>query len=245
MFCKLISLSGILFSLLASPAFCAPTYVQSAFNSNYGTSTITATLNAVNSGDTIMVFVAWESATITLTGIADNCGGVYTLVINNFLNGIGESAGMAYGTGSSGACTITATFSGSNTQNNGMIVQEVRGVGALDQSAMNAELAPTNGSTVTSGNVTTGHNGEYIFGAATDDGGVDTFTQGSGFVLRQSVTSFATEDQIQPSAGSIAATFISNNAEITTGIMTFISTAPNTSSAIAGNSIIRGVSTIN
>src|SRR2546425_11862856 len=56
---------------------------------------------------------------------------------------------------------------------------------------------------------TTTASGDLFFGAVMDDAGVNNTTAGTGFTLRQSVNNkdLASEDRLQTSSGSVAATF--------------------------------------
>jgi len=112
-------------------------------------------------------------------------------------------------------------------------MHEVSGVNTsspLDGHAMNVQATVAVGGTYTSGNTTTAQGNDYIMGIAFDAG-----LAGSNFVLTPGVGYTGhitnptagralTEDKIQSSAGSVAATFTNNGPfpmDGTTGIMAF------------------------
>ena len=111
-----------------------------------------------------------------------------------------------------------------------IIAHEISGWNTLDQHRINPQSAPgTGANAVTSGNVTTTTNGQYIFGATIqDDFGPIAITPGTGFTERESTDADNatvpqdSEDRIQATAGNIAATFTQNvNKDICTCMMTF------------------------
>lgn len=133
-----------------------------------------------------------------------------------------------------GPTVITVTFS-TSTAFRSVIVHEASGVAtssALDQATGQAQAAPGTGTdAVSSGSVTTTTNGQYIFGATAVTNSFPAsqqFTAGTGYTEREETTAdsagvnMASEDQIQTSAGSIAATFTqaSGNGTVT-HILTF------------------------
>lgn len=252
--CQKIFLLLVLILILADPAFASPAFVQGNGSCEY-TNTASLALNSpVQSGNTILVFVQ-NNQGVALNSISDNCGGTYTLENNN-TNGSTAPTGnnwpgwygsMAYGTGSSGSCTITANYSGALGGWNDIIVTEVSGVSTFDQSSLTVGIYGS-GSQLSSGNVTTSSNGEYIIGFnANCGGGGVSYTAGSGFTLEYNDAAHSfTEDQIQSSSGSIAAIFsIAGTQAANIGLMTFKAAQTTTNSIIGGKSTIGGVSAIN
>jgi len=208
-------------------------YVQSAMHGAGGTTSVAVPFNRyVVKNDIVAVFVDF-AAGITLNSVTDNEGNVYTLVDNPTTGSSGNLAAMAYAViGSSGPLTVTANFSGST--NCAIAIHEITGVqtaSPLDQHRMNAQSGPGSGQdAATSGTVNTNTSGDYIFGIIWNDGSNSaTYAAGTGYILRQqsdpslgSATQ-QTEDAVQTSKGSVAATFEVNPgfASYITGIMAF------------------------
>lgn len=219
--------------LAASPASAATAFVQSkAFNGFSGTD-VAATFDAnVTAGNLICGYVmwGWSGAQPTLDSVTDSLGNTYTLLHNptNATPGaLKFAAAMFYAKNiSGGADTVTATFSGSVSPRR-IVIHEVSGADTtapLDVSAMLAQSDPGTGTdAVTSGSVTTTASGDYIFGATADVSQGTTPVAGTGFTSREGANVMRSEDQIQASAGSIAATFTGSNsiADYISGIMTF------------------------
>jgi hypothetical protein len=189
--------------------------------------------SSVTAGNLIVAVVALDTAR-TVTLVSDNVNGSYTQVFQttNSFGTPGDShlwGGYLKNTGG-GSTTVTAFFSG--TANNcWLAVHEVSGcdtTSPLDQSVTNDQDAPGTGSDVitTTSRTTTG-SGEYIFGVAFDYlFAGDGFSAGSSpnvFTQRARLQDFITEDFIQSSAGSIAATFTESLAptRVLSGMMTF------------------------
>src|SRR5207249_5561300 len=84
-----------------------------------------------------------------------------------------------------GPCTITANFSGSGTQEVGMLIHEISGVDTLsplDGHAMQHQFhAGTGTDAVTSGNITTTQVGDYIMGVSFDFADNLSLTSGTGY----------------------------------------------------------------
>jgi len=74
--------------------------------------------------------------------------------------------------------------------------------------AKNVANGTTTSNGITSTAAVTTASGDLIFGAVMDDAGVTTITAGTSFTQRQSVNNkdLASEDLVQVTAGSIAAT---------------------------------------
>ena len=79
----------------------------------------------------------------------------------------------------------------------------------LDVVATQIADGSTRVNAITSGAARTTASGDLVFGAVMDDAGVNNITAGTGFTLRQSVNNkdLASEDLVQTSGGSVAATF--------------------------------------
>ena len=211
-------------------------YVQSASISTDGTAATTVAVTFpgnVTAGNLIALFVAFNNVANIIDSVTDSLGNTYTLV-DTALNFASDSHASYYAKNiTGGACTVTVTFTASVGYRS-LTVHEVSGLDTtapLDQHAINTQVAPDIGTdAVTSGSVTTTTNGQYIFGAChvNNTGAGLTVDPGTGFTGRESIDGGAdsapleSEDQIQPTAGSIAATFtLGANNNTTTCIMTF------------------------
>lgn len=201
-----------------------------------GTSTIQTTsqnptnnLGTVTAGHCIVGYISWHSNTITLDSITDNSN-TYTLYHNptTTLAGAARAAVFVAENINGGSTTLTFNFSAS-VQSHSM-VHEVSGCatsGAKDQSALQAQSVPGTGTdAVTSGSVTTTTNGQYIFGAGSNPLNGNAYTVGTNYTERLDPATpndwVKTEDLIQTSAGSIAATFTTadGGGQHLTGIVT-------------------------
>lgn len=205
----------------AVPAGAATAFVQSKSTQGTGTSatTIAATFTAnVAAGNLIAVAVAWLGTTQTAS-VADSLGNTYTA--GTIVDGGGRRHQAFYAKNiSGGANTVTVTFSDAVAYRD-LIVHEISGADTtapLDVSAQQWQAAPgtaTDGAT--SGSATTTVGGCYIFGA-TFGNSIATvvagdIVAGTNFTTREQMLGGAdaiaaeSEDRIQASAGSVAATF--------------------------------------
>lgn len=184
----------------------------------------------VAANNLIVGAVTWDG-NHTLSSVTDSQGNTYTLetVVRDGATPTVSLQVFHTIAGSSAACTVTATLSG-NANRKAIVVHEVSGVqttaGYRDKYAGQSQSNPGTGSNaVTSGSVTTTTDGQYIFGATGDPGYSTGKTQGTGYTLQETdgvMSILTSEDQVQTSAGSIAATFtIDGFAVISTAIATF------------------------
>lgn len=190
----------------------AVAFVKAATGDGFGGAPCTAVFGSnVTSGNAIAIWIAWYQVAITLDSVTDTRGTTYTLYDNPTSVDVAGRAAWAVGVlGSTGANTITANFSLSPVYFS-ICAHEVSGTDAtpVDQHAINAQTAPGTGTDgCTSGNVTTTTDGQYIMGGCSDAAlnGVPT-SAGTGFTSRSTTSYNRSEDLIQSSAGSIAATF--------------------------------------
>ena len=240
--------------------------VQANFASGDQTASVTLT-NSVAVGDTIAVGIRWLSSVATLNSISVSGGCAVSggFVLPTPSNGSNPSiypsgsstAAVAYGViTTAGPCTISSTLSASGILQY-LTVHELN-VGAYDCSSVNHQDSPGTGSnSVTSLNCTTARNGDYLFGEFFDMyGNGGTWTAGTGFVLetKSGAEGSQTEDGIQSSAGTVAATFTTSIGydRPTTALMAFqpsasgspnftLSAVPTSLSVAQGN---QGTSTI-
>jgi hypothetical protein len=208
----------------ATPAFVQG---QTAIKTNVSLVPVTFT-SSVTAGNLIAVAVFWSSTSVTLNSVTAGCvGGNFTL-INNPVLGSGWSAGQGYAAiAVSGACTITANFSGSVTRAV-IVTHEIGNINTgdpLDGSAISYQNYPGSSTdAVSSGSINVAYSGDYIFGATVDGNLADSvWTAGTGFTGQTVIYEGLSEGKIQPSVGPVAATFTSSKSLVKalTGIMAF------------------------
>jgi len=156
--------------------------------------------------------------TVTLTSVTDDKSNTYTILDSHDLAANDISYTFCLGNITNGPKTITANWSSSASGHNAILVDEYSGVIAntnpIDNSGAahvgNFQAAPgtgTDGATSTA--VTTITNGCMIWGSTANlAGDSNPATAGTGFTPRQAASiKGLTEDLLQSTAGSIAATF--------------------------------------
>jgi hypothetical protein len=216
--------------LWGSPTQAAVAFVQSATGTGDGVSTVAVTVT-VTSGNVMAVFIGWYVATNTLSSVTDTQGNTYTLLDNptTYINKRGALAHAVMA--SSGSNTVTATFS-ATTDVPQIIIHEISGVNTTTPIDNNQHLMAggeaTGTDAVTTGNITTTQNGDYIFCGATASG--ITLTAGSNspaYTNRATVNGVLSqvsrsEDQVQTSAGTISGRFTPSGANNwVVGVMAF------------------------
>jgi len=198
--------------LVPVQSWAATAYVQRAHNFASGTTVSSVMGSNVTAASTVVVAIGWFSNSITLNSVTI-CGTTATLY-NNPTTLFLRMALAKLDNVSSGACTITANFSASVLAF--VTAHEVSGTDTTDSNdgtVANTQASPGSSTdAVTSTAVTTTVNGDYIFGASFGTNVGSTINAGTGFTIReQDAAGFSTEDQIQSSSGSIAATFTNTN----------------------------------
>ena len=175
--------------------------------------------SAVSAGNLIVGMVTYAAAE-TVSSVTDSVGNTYALLTEVEDVADAQAARMFYAM-NVGAGTPTVTANGvTNGDGTTILVHEVSGAAttaALGQQGGQVDVNPGTGANAcNSGSVTTGTDGEYIFGTAVLSSdfsdGIANFAAGTGFTERTErnvlnnlgVTS---EDQVQVSAGAIDATF--------------------------------------
>lgn len=162
-----------------------------------------------------------------ISGVADSRSQTYTSAVNVTDGATFSLATYYFLNTTGGACTVTVTFAGAVAYAS-LQVAEYSGVAtssALDKVANNSQTdVGTSANAITSGSVTTDTDGQLILGwTSVLVVGAATVSAGSGFTARTNVfgdTLF--EDQVQGTAGAIAATFTTTLA--TADHITLIST---------------------
>ena len=184
----------------------------------------------VTSGNVIAVFAPWGNQTTTLDSISADCVSAGFTFVGNPSDGDTGRVAMAYGIiDITGSCTVTGTWS-DQAAFPSILVHEISGIDTtdvVDQSSFNNQANPgTFRNGATTGVVTTTRDGEYIFaGIMNDTVNRANFRAGTGYLQQLSVGTSVlkeTEDQIQTTAGRIAATWTSRTAwhNALTGMMT-------------------------
>lgn len=204
-----------------------PTFVQSASNNEaVSGTTVAATFPGnVTAGSTIAVMVAVTSGSRNYTGVTDSQGNTYTLVADTACTGY--TGRMAYAVNvTGGAITVTGTINSASAVGKMIVIHEISGVSTnpFDGGSSQCQTDPGTGTdAVTSPAVVPTVNGAYIFGATISPSVTTTPVAGTGFTQRRSESKIGTEDLIQATAASIAATFTidSGTADPITGVMAF------------------------
>jgi len=188
--------------------------------------TISATFASnVVAGNLIAVYVTYDG-TGTLNSVTDSLGNTYTIVQTLSDGTHVQKSATAYAKNiAGGANTVTATFASAICCRL-IIAHEITGAdtaapldGGLGVGfSGQLQAAPGNGANaVTSGNMTTVTNGDYIFGATSDSSGLtsQTISAGTGETVRVNSSgatgnATASEENIQATAGAVASTFTFN-----------------------------------
>lgn len=191
-------------------------FVQAAASANSSpATTISQTFtSSVTTGNAIVAAVSWDSAGGSILNMtcSDNRGDVFATATNVNDSTNSQALAICYATNvAGGATTVTATFNGSATFRN-ISVSEYSGIAttnSVDVVKTNIANGTTAVDNITSTAATTTTSGDLIFGVVMDDTASNTnITAGTGFARRSYVgASLATEDKVQSSAGSTAATF--------------------------------------
>ncbi|PYS12164.1 MAG: hypothetical protein DMG15_15320 [Acidobacteria bacterium] len=165
--------------------------------------------SAATAGNLIVVAVSWGSSN-TLS-CSDTQGNLYTTITIQYDDNNNQSLGICFAPNiKGGATTVTATFNGSAPYRR-ILIHEYSGIATTNPVDV-TKINNANGTTTTNGITTTAGvtpvSGDLIFAAVMDDTGPITITPGTNFTQRASVGGdVATEDLVQTTAGSIAATW--------------------------------------
>jgi hypothetical protein len=209
-------------TLTVTPAIVPITFVQAATaTSDTAASTIALAFTANNTaGNLIVVAVSWGDRTAPSIAATDSRGNTYFVATNDFDTGNRQGFAILYAPNiRAGANTVTVNFGASDAYRR-IVISEYSGIAAsspLDVVAKNKAAGTTASNGVTSTAATTTVNGDLIFGVAMDDSGLfGTITAGTSFTRRAVVNNIdmATEDRVQATAGSVAATFTFSRADM-------------------------------
>lgn len=202
-----------------------PAHVQSTSSTAFsGTSIALAYGSNVTAGSLLVCHVY---ANHGVTGIADSRTQTWSSAVSVTDNATYTLATYYFPNTTAGANTVTVTFAGTITYAS-LQIAEYSGCATstpLDKFASNSQTDPGTGTNaVTSGSVTTVTDGQLIVGwtSALVAGG-STVSAGTGFTGRTNIFGDTLhEDQVQTSAGAIAATFTTTSA--TADFITLIAT---------------------
>lgn len=200
-----------------------------------GTSLSFSLASAVGNSNAVMFFITYDtSVSSTPPTCKDNQNNTYTIVDSVNDTNDGQAWTNGYLTGiTNGPQTLTFTFSESEPANSvQVVIDEYSGIAlssALDGHAMQEQTPASSGTNgVTSPSITTLAAGDLIYaGTVNITSNSPSVTAGTNFTIRESQTGtgfmMASEDWVQPSAGSVAGTFTisASGQNIITGVMAF------------------------
>ncbi len=201
----------LVIALWAVPGWAAPAFVQAPTPATVssGTSIALAYGSNVTAGGLLVCHIYANNGIST---VADSRSQTFSSAVNVTDGATFSIATFYFPNTTGGADTVTVTFAGAVTYAS-LQCAEYSGVATsspLDQATSNSQTDPgTASNAVTSGNVTTTTNGQLIVGWSTAlVVGTETITAGTGFTGRTNVFGDTLhEDQVQSTAGVIAATF--------------------------------------
>ncbi|MGH7044943.1 MAG: hypothetical protein ACREE2_00965 [Stellaceae bacterium] len=198
------------------------TAAQFLNNGSAGTSWSVSLGSAVGPGNAIVVSFGNLQAGSAGLSVTDNQGNIYT-VTNFGTNGAGGGyeSGLAYALNITNAPTAIILEAPSISYPQ-MVIAEVSGIYGLDASGFQTNTSTT---TPSSPSVTTTLPNDFVIGFIVTGSGATTATAGSGFTQigpASTVTNFIMEYQTTATAGSAAAQFNLNAADISgAGIAAF------------------------
>ena len=200
----------------ASPGSIA--YLQGASFANDASAATTSAAFPGNTaaGDLIVVAISWDTSGSAQPSVSDSQGNLFSLATSTSNPTTYQALAVYYAANiKGGADTITVTLTPSAGYRR-LEIQEYSGI-ALDNPVdvmtsnvnQNGDTTPNN---VTSTNAATSNNGDLIFGVVAVDSGTDSISAGTGFAARVAVNNgsdnpMVSEDMVQGTAGSVAATF--------------------------------------
>jgi phosphatidylinositol-3-phosphatase len=195
------------------------TYLQgvSVWNDGYLSSLRASFPANTTAGDLIVVAVSWDTSGGAQPSVSDSQGNSYSMATNGNNTALQQGLAIFYAPkvkGGADTVTLGVSVSASYLRLN---IQEYTGIATtnpVDGTVQNIDPKGTSAPNgVTSGNGATTLSGDLIFGAVMGDSGNNTtITAGTGATQRAvadngAVDPLASEDLIQTSAGSAAATF--------------------------------------
>jgi hypothetical protein len=210
-----------------------PSFVQGKLGpdlGNSGATTTAATFTApVGSGHSVVGAVTWSAvANPYSVSVTNDKSNSYTVIDTNIQGTVCKMATFYSINLTNSPSIITATATGSSTFWR-IIIDEFSGVASLDQHTGQPQTNVSGTNAMTSGNVTTGSNGELVYGAGEDIcNSLTTISDGTGFTATESGTSSDNQPMygeylVQPTGGATAATFSpAGSVDTITNVMTFV-----------------------
>jgi chitodextrinase len=185
----------------------APSFIQEKSGEvSTGTSVSVALNSLTQAGNTIIVYVIWNTAGSVV--LSDSRGDTFVNVGAPVSWGSGYSAQTFYASGIAGGTdTVKATFRAAVTSFGVLYAHEYSGISATNPVDVTASATGSSG-TLSSGAATTTSANDLIFGAGVSDNMVTA--AGSGFIARDLAYGNITEDRIAASIGAYAATATQN-----------------------------------
>ena len=213
----------------ATTSTATPTFVQQASVASAAAATSSVLAFGSNNtlGNTIIVAVSWNTVSSLTPTCSDSQGNTYSAIVLETDDPDNSQSGICYATNiKAGANTVTVTYGASVTYR-ALAIHEYSGIATtspVDTDATNAATGTTTTNAYTSTTAATTTSGDLIFGYFVDEtGSTATATAGTGFTQRTDNTTLTspatTEDMVQSSVGSIAATQTENQAHAYTGMM--------------------------
>src|SRR5712692_292898 len=195
----------LLCMLLPQSGAAAPGFVQGTDTTGTSASPSISFASTVLNHSLLVACEGGTTTTITLNSVTSSPSNTWNST--TYVNNAGKVRIQCYYAMNAASGTTTVTFNFSASVSWEIAIHEYSGVATT--SALDQQNGGTgNSSSPSSGSVTTGANGELIFGWTANSTGVGTYAAGTGFTLRQSDFGFyASEDQVQGTAGAISATW--------------------------------------
>ena len=197
-------------------AIAAIAYVQSAGDGSCAScaSSVKA-YTSNNSAGALLTACVVMDPTQTISTITDSQGNTWTRAVQINGGGGGTIEGWYAMNVSAGANTVTATYSAAASYA-ALMIHEYSGAattGALDVVASQNQTNPgTAADAVSSSSAITTVDGALIFGCTGEGNGTGSLSAGTNFTLRVTVFGDSpSEDRIQTTAGSVAATFTTDD----------------------------------
>jgi uncharacterized repeat protein (TIGR01451 family) len=214
----------------ASGPSAVPAFVQlkeSSATANTRSVSTGAFGSPVSSGNLVVVWIWYNSATQNVASVTDTAGNAYAIAVGP-TTGTGGMAGwrqeLWYAKNIVGASNlnVTATFTGTFYAEKSVTAHEYSGVDPVSPLDVTAAAA-TSVANASSGSATTRSAGELVFAAALfqTSGGA-----GAGFTQRSSIASNASEDRVVSSTGAYAGLFTNSAQSAIVQMATFKAAAP-------------------
>ena len=207
--------------LWAGTSQAAVNFVQAAGSTNDSAgSSISQAFGSPNAGGNLIVVAAsWGDNPASSISASDTWGNTYFLATSDFDSNNRQGLAVFYAPNiHSGANTVTVRFGQADAYRR-IIVSEYSGVATaapLDATAKHQAAGTKTANGVISSPAMIMANGDFIFGVVMDDSGnFGLITAGTGFTRRAVLNNMdtATEDRVQTTAGSLAATFTFSRAD--------------------------------